>query len=103
MSEKFGGNSGPEGKKEKLKDPLDIEFDSFISGVEADPKDSKERRMAIARNKLIRINAGLQSFEWGKKEYPDIKGGTTLEALEAFLRREKERIEKEIIDNGGKP
>ena len=82
---------------------MDLEFNSLVNKVEVNLGESKERRIAMARNKLIRINLGLQSLGWGEKEYPGIKGSTTLDELKAFLKKEKERTEKEIRDNGGKP
>lgn len=82
---------------------MDVEFYKIIGEVNEDPEKSKERRMARVKGRLIGIDRGLHSLEWGKREYPGVKGSMTLDELEAFLKKEKERAEKEIIDNGGKP
>lgn len=82
---------------------MDAEFNRLVNGVEANLKESKEQRLVMARNKLVRVITGLRSFEWGRKEYPNIGGDMTLEDFEVFLKKEKERLEKEIMNNGGKP
>jgi hypothetical protein len=114
MPEKFGGSKGPEGDG-KIKDPLDIEFDAFLS---REPQESLEpkaadkgyqelmadmsKKLAAARESQARVNAVLQVSRWLLDKYPAIRGGMTFDEFIDFLKEEKVKLDKAIKDNGGK-
>lgn len=112
MPEKFGGNNGPEG--DGLTDPLDIELNSVLNGIaEGEPKPDgadkgyknliteMAKNLAEARDRQPKVFAGLQLSKWLMEKYPNITGTTTIDELIDFLGKERQRLAKEIDENGG--